>query len=82
MSDNIVVEHSEGGRIFLRRLRAEGVSGGDIDWFQDEAFSEFLGSGGISSGNNGSIKAYTCADWVIEATMKGNHLINGEPQVG
>lgn len=37
-------------------------------------------SGGIASGNIGSIKAYTGADWVIEATMKGHHLINGEPQ--
>lgn len=37
-------------------------------------------SGGIASGNIGSIKAYTGADWVIEATMKGHHLINGKPQ--
>lgn len=37
-------------------------------------------SGGIASGNIGSIKAYTGADWVIEATMKGHHLINGEAQ--
>lgn len=37
-------------------------------------------SGGIASGNIGSIKAYTGARWVIEATMKGHHLINGEPQ--
>ena len=37
-------------------------------------------SGGIASGNVGSIKAYTGADWVIEATMKGHHIINGEAQ--
>lgn len=37
-------------------------------------------SGGIASGNVGSIRAYTGADWVIEATLKGHHLINGEPQ--
>ena len=37
-------------------------------------------SGGIASGNVGSIKAYTGAGWVVEATMKGHHLINGEPQ--
>jgi len=37
-------------------------------------------SGGIASGNVGSIKAYTGADWVVEATMKGHHLIDGEPQ--
>lgn len=37
-------------------------------------------SGGIASGNIGSIKAYTGADWVIEATMRGHHLINGEAQ--
>lgn len=37
-------------------------------------------SGGIASENIGSIKAYTGADWVIEATMKGHHLVNGEAQ--
>ena len=37
-------------------------------------------SGGIASGNIGSIKAYTGADWVIEATMNGHHLIDGKPQ--
>ncbi|WP_217621151.1 GNAT family N-acetyltransferase [Pseudosulfitobacter pseudonitzschiae] len=37
-------------------------------------------SGGIASGNIGSIKAYTGADWVIEATMSGHHLIDGKPQ--
>ena len=37
-------------------------------------------SGGIASGNVGSIKAYTGADWVIEAIMRGHHLINGVPQ--
>lgn len=36
-------------------------------------------SGGIAAGNIGSVKAYTGADWVIEATLKGHHLINGEP---
>lgn len=37
-------------------------------------------SGGIASDNIGSIKAYTGADWVIEAVMKGHHLINDQPQ--
>lgn len=37
-------------------------------------------SGGIPSGNIGSIKAYTGAGWVIEAIMEGHHLIQGEPQ--
>ncbi|WP_341237706.1 GNAT family protein [uncultured Limnobacter sp.] len=37
-------------------------------------------SGGIASDNIGSIKAYTGADWVIEAVMKGHHLINNQPQ--
>ncbi len=35
-------------------------------------------SGGIAEGNEGSVKAYTRAGWVIEARMKGHHLINGE----
>lgn len=168
MSDDIGVEYTDGGRIFLRRLTAEDVSQDYIDWFQDEMVTEFLDSrkltpesvidyiesgaaaklhymygifdsesrrhignlkvgpiqwnhlvsdlvcvigarafwgkglakeairlgnrvafdthgmrkvsGGIASGNIGSIKAYTGADWVIEATMKGHHLIKGEPQ--
>jgi len=37
-------------------------------------------SGGIAEGNVGSIKAYTRADWVIEARMRGHHLIKGEAQ--
>lgn len=37
-------------------------------------------SGGIASKNLGSIKAYTGANWIIEGTMKGHHLVNGEAQ--
>jgi len=37
-------------------------------------------SGAIASGNIGSIKAYTGADWLIEATMKGHCVVNGEVQ--
>lgn len=37
-------------------------------------------SGGIADGNIGSVKAYTKAGWVIEARLKGHHLINGEPR--
>lgn len=37
-------------------------------------------SAGVASENIGSIKAYTGAGWVIEATMKGQHLVNGAPQ--
>jgi len=47
------------------------------------AFEEFdlrKVTGGIASGNIGSIKAYTGADWVIEGTLRGHHLINGESQ--
>jgi len=36
--------------------------------------------GGIASGNVGSIKAYTGAGWVIEATLKADLLVNGEVQ--
>ncbi|MDA0629893.1 MAG: GNAT family protein [Proteobacteria bacterium] len=168
MSDDIGVIYEDGGRIYLRRLTEQDVSQDYLDWFQDEAVTEFLDSrslthasvvdyiktgadsrthyvygifdkdtkrhignlkigpiqwqqlisdlvcvigardfwgkglakesirlgnriafdiygmrkvsGGIASGNVGSIKAYTGADWVIEAIMKGHHLINGEPQ--
>lgn len=37
-------------------------------------------SGGIADGNIGSVKAYTRAGWVIEARLKGHHLIDGEPR--
>lgn len=37
-------------------------------------------SGGIAEGNAGSLKAYTNAGWVREGTLKGHHLINGEPR--
>lgn len=37
-------------------------------------------SGGIAEKNIGSIKCYTSAGWVIEARLKGHHLINGEPE--
>jgi ribosomal-protein-alanine N-acetyltransferase len=43
---------------------------------------EFYGlrklSGGIIDGNEGSVKAYTRAGWVIEARLKGHHLVDGE----
>lgn len=168
MSDDIGVEYSDGGRVFLRRLTADDVTQDYLGWFDDTTVTEFLDarhltrasvieyietgasaklhfmygifdvesrrhignlkigpiqwnhlvsdlvcvigvrefwgkglakeairignrvafdvhgmrkvSGGIASSNIGSIKAYTGADWVIEATMKGHHLINGEPQ--
>jgi len=37
-------------------------------------------SGGIAENNIGSIKAYTRAGWIVEAILKGHHLINGMPQ--
>lgn len=37
-------------------------------------------SAGIADGNEGSIKAYTRAGFVIEGRMKGQLLINGQPQ--
>lgn len=168
MSNDFGVIYDDGGRIYLRRLTEQDVSQDYIDWFQDEAVTEFLDSrslskesvidyikngaaqrlhfmygifdrdtqrhvgnikigpiqwnhlisdlvcvigarefwgkglakeaikignrvafdvygmrkvsGGIASGNVGSIKAYTGADWVVEAVMKGHHLINGSPQ--
>lgn len=51
--------------------------GNRIAW---EVFDMRKVSGGIASENIGSIKAYTGAGWVIEATMKGHHLINNEAQ--
>ena len=36
--------------------------------------------GGIADGNEGSVKAYTRAGWVVEARLKGHHLINGTPR--
>ena len=37
-------------------------------------------SGGIADGNVGSVKAYTRAGWVVEARLKGHHLIDGDPR--
>lgn len=34
-------------------------------------------SDGVASGNEGSLKAYCAAGWIHEATMKGQHLIDG-----
>lgn len=34
-------------------------------------------SDGVADGNQGSLKAYTAAGFVHEATMKGHHLIDG-----
>jgi len=37
-------------------------------------------SGGIIEGNEGSLKAYTRAGWVIEGRLKGHYLVDGEPR--
>ncbi|MGB0853558.1 MAG: GNAT family N-acetyltransferase [Pikeienuella sp.] len=37
-------------------------------------------SDGVAEGNTGSTKAYTAAGWVVEARMKGHHLIDGDPR--
>lgn len=37
-------------------------------------------SDGVAGGNEGSVKAYTAAGWVVEARMKGHHLIDGDPR--
>lgn len=37
-------------------------------------------SDGVADGNGGSVKAYTAAGWCIEATMRGHHLIDGDPR--
>jgi len=168
MTEDFGVIYGDGGRIYLRRLTEKDVSQEYLDWFQDEAVTEYLDSrrlsresvvdyiktgasqrlhfmygifdgstgchignikigpiqwshlvsdlvcvigarefwgkglakeairlgnrvafdvygmrkvsGGIASGNVGSIKAYTGADWVIEAVLKDHHLIDGAPQ--
>lgn len=35
---------------------------------------------GVAEGNTGSVKAYTAAGWVVEAQLKGHHLIDGDPR--
>ena len=44
MSDDLGVEHTDGGRILLRRLTASDVRQEYLDWFEDETVTEFLDS--------------------------------------
>lgn len=34
-------------------------------------------SDGVADGNIGSLKAYQAAGWVLEARMRGHHIVNG-----
>ncbi|MCB2076179.1 MAG: GNAT family N-acetyltransferase [Novosphingobium sp.] len=59
-------------------LATEAIRAGIEIAFKDYGIRKL--SGGIAEGNEGSVKAYTRAGWVIEARMKGHHLIDGEPR--
>ncbi len=53
----------------------EAIKAGNDIAFQKYGIRKL--SGGITDGNEGSVKAYTKAGWVIEGRLKGHHLING-----
>lgn len=57
-------------------LATEAISLGNRIAFEEYGIRKL--SGGIADGNIGSVKAYTKAGWVIEANLKGHHLIDGE----
>lgn len=56
-------------------LATEAIRAGNQIAFKDYAIRKL--SGGIADGNEGSVKAYTRAGWVIEARLKGHHMIDG-----
>jgi ribosomal-protein-alanine N-acetyltransferase len=56
-------------------LATEAISIGNQLAFQELGIRKL--SGGIADGNIGSVKAYTKAGWIIEARLKGHHLIDG-----
>lgn len=57
-------------------LATEAICIGNQIAFKEHGIRKL--SGGIADGNIGSVKAYTKAGWVIEAKLKGHHLIGGE----
>ncbi len=57
-------------------LATEAISLGNRIAFEEHGIRKL--SGGIADGNIGSVKAYTKAGWVIEARLKGHHMIDGE----
>lgn len=57
-------------------LATEAISLGNQIAFEEHGIRKL--SGGIADGNIGSVKAYTKAGWVIEARLKGHHLIDGQ----
>ena len=59
-------------------LATKAIKLGNIIAFETHDIRKL--SGGIAENNVGSIKAYTRAGWIVEAIMKGHHLINGMPQ--
>lgn len=58
-------------------LAAEAIRIGNQIAFEGYGLRKL--SGGIADGNEGSVKAYTSAGWVIEGRLRGHHLINGAP---
>jgi len=56
-------------------LATEAIKAGNQIAFKDYGIRKL--NGGIAEGNEGSVKAYTRAGWVIEARLKGHHMIDG-----
>lgn len=68
-----------GNRAFLGRgLAAKAISLANIIAFEQYDIRRL--QGGIYADNVPSIKAYTKAGWVVEATFKGFYWVNGAPQ--
>ncbi|WP_347929784.1 GNAT family protein [Pseudomonas helvetica] len=64
-----------------RKFIGQGVAKKAIALANEIAFSRFdirRLQGGMLSGNIASIKAYTAAGWVVEATLNGYYWVNGE----
>jgi RimJ/RimL family protein N-acetyltransferase len=56
----------------------DAIRAGNRMAFQEYGFRKL--SGGIAEGNEGSLKAYMRAGWVVEGRLKGHHLIGGVPR--
>ncbi|ALI03727.1 N-acetyltransferase [Pseudomonas sp. FW306-02-F02-AA] len=64
-----------------RKFIGQGGAKKAIALANEIAFSRFdirRLQGGMLSGNIASIKAYTAAGWVVEATLNGYYWVNGE----
>lgn len=64
-----------------RKFLGQGIAKRAIALASDIAFSTFdirRLQGGMLAGNIASIKAYTAAGWVVEATQHGYYWVNGQ----